>query len=110
MMRMRGALAVCVMGALLWLLAPRAMGATDDTDTLPAPRKHSGTAPVRSAPLGSQAEPTGAEGADDPEARPVTHYRKPGTRASVEEDSGSLVMNIAGKLALVVALILACAA
>lgn len=92
------------------LTAPRASSlAAPRTSALAAPDAHPGTVIRHKAKAPARRPAGAAENGDDPEARPLTRYQKPGT-ARGEEDSGSLAMNVAGKLALVVALILGCAA
>jgi len=105
-------------GGLLCLSGGRAIGAPDETEAAAAPPAHPVVAPGSHslAPITKKVKPAArslaetTESADDPESRPLTHYRKPGSVSGSEEDSGSLAMNVAGKLALVVALILGCAA
>jgi flagellar biogenesis protein FliO len=110
MMRMKIVGVACVAGALLcWHAAP-ALSASSDTDVDAVARPHPRPSVAHAAPRAVKPRLLEADGMDDPEARPLAHYRKPGPQAAAEESPGSLVMNVAGKLALVLALILACAA
>jgi flagellar biosynthetic protein FliO len=110
MMRIKAVLAAWIIGTLFFLFTPPARGAAADVDAVPVPRKNVRAGSSRLAGPATGTAPPAAESADDPESRPLTHYRKPDTRVAGEEDSGGLFMSIAGKLALVVALILGCAA
>jgi flagellar biosynthetic protein FliO len=110
MMRMKIAWVACVAGTLLcWHAAP-ALSASADTDMDAIAAPHPRPSGAHAAPRAAKPRLLETDGVEDPEARPLPHYRKPGPQAVAEEDSGSLVMNVAGKLALVLALILACAA
>ena len=113
MMRINGRGSVWVLCGLLGLVAVFARQSVRAETGIKSPgtRQHSGA--TRLAHSHATAEALSADpayGPDDPESRPLPRYHKPKPVRPVEEDPGSLAMNVTGKLALVIALILGCAA